>query len=82
MQHIAKIVGFSETAFVLKSNNADFKVKFFTPHSEVDLCGHATIATLYLLANKGIIRVGGYTQETKAGVLKVENHEDGTIYMH
>lgn len=82
MQHIAKIVGFSETAFVLKSNNADFKVKFFTPYAEVDLCGHATIATFYLLANKGIIRVGEYTQETKAGVLKVENHEDGKIYMH
>ncbi len=82
MQHIAKIVGFSETAFVQKSNSADFRVKFFTPHGEVDLCGHATIATFYLLAYKGIIDNGEYTQETKAGLLKVENHKNETIYMY
>ncbi len=82
MQKIAEKVGFSETAFVKKSNNADFKVDFFTPNAEVDLCGHATIATFYLLANKGIIKVGQYTQETKAGVLKVECRNDNIIYMN
>jgi PhzF family phenazine biosynthesis protein len=72
MQKVAAKVGFSETAFVKKSNSADFKVVFFTPNGEVDLCGHATIATFYLLANKGIVQAGKYTQETKAGVLKEE----------
>ena len=42
MLNIANQVGFSETAFVHKSNKATFKVRFFTPNSEVDLCGHAT----------------------------------------
>ncbi len=82
MQKIAKKVGFSETAFVQKSNNADFKVIFFTPNGEVDLCGHATVAVFYLLAEKGIIQAGEYTQETKAGILKVECRGDGVIYMN
>lgn len=82
MQKIASKVGFSETAFVKKSNNADFNVSFFTPNEQVDLCGHATIATFFLLANKGIIQTGEYTQETKAGILKVECRNDNVIYMN
>ena len=49
MPTIAKEVGYSETAFIMKSLNADFKVRFFTPVAEVDLCGHATIASFNLL---------------------------------
>jgi PhzF family phenazine biosynthesis protein len=82
MQKIAKKVGLSETAFVQNSDNADYKVTFFTPDGEVDLCGHATVAVFYLLANKGIIQTGEYTQETKAGILKVECKNDGSIYMN
>lgn len=82
MRKIAAKVGFSETAFIQKSNKADFKVRFFTPNEEVDLCGHATIALFYLLSNKGLIELGVYTQETKAGILKVENKQDGTILMN
>lgn len=76
MLKIAKDIGFSETAFVSKSNIADFKVKFFTPVEEVPLCGHATIATFNLLRNKKIIKPGTYTQETKAGVLKLDVKDD------
>ncbi|AWI06453.1 PhzF family phenazine biosynthesis protein [Clostridium drakei] len=82
MQKVAEKVGFSETAFIKKSNKADFKVKFFTPNKEVDLCGHATIGTFYLLASKGIIKSGQYTQETKAGILKVECRNNNMIYMN
>jgi PhzF family phenazine biosynthesis protein len=82
MQRIAKKVGFSETAFVLKSDKADFKVQFFTPNGEVDLCGHATIATFFLMAKLELIQVGKYTQETKAGVLNIKVRPDGTIFMN
>jgi len=82
MQKIAKKVGLSETAFIQNSDMADYKVTFFTPNEEVDLCGHATVAVFYLLANKGIIQTGEYTQETKAGILKVECKNDGSIYMN
>jgi len=79
---VAKKIGFPETAFIQKSDKADFKVRFFTPSAEVDLCGHATIATFYLLADKQIISVGKYTQETKAGVLSIEILENKTVFMN
>ncbi len=79
MQKIAGEMNLSETAFVQgggQSGPADFEVRFFTPVSEVDLCGHATIGAFWLLAELGVIsrklpdvRV---TQETKAGVLPVD----------
>jgi PhzF family phenazine biosynthesis protein len=80
MLTIAKEVGYSETAFIMKSLNADFKVKFFTPVAEVDLCGHATIASFNLLRDLHLINKGHYTQETKAGVLQLEIH-DNLVYM-
>jgi PhzF family phenazine biosynthesis protein len=82
MQKIAQEVGFSETAFVSKSDKADFKVQFFTPNGEVDLCGHATIATFFLMAKLELIKVGKYTQETKAGVLNIEVKPNGAIFMN
>lgn len=76
MLKIAKEVGYSETAFVSKSDVANYKVRFFTPVNEVSLCGHATIATFNLLRDKKLIDLGMYTQETKAGILKLEVKED------
>jgi PhzF family phenazine biosynthesis protein len=76
MQEIAKEVNYSETAFVLKSDKADFKVRFFTPTSEVNLCGHATIATFNLLRDLDFIKPGIYKQETKAGILSLDVRED------
>ena len=80
MQSIAHDLGYSETAFVMKSKVADFKVRFFTPLNEVDLCGHATIATFHVLKELKIIKPGFYTQETKAGILKLHILDD-EIYM-
>ena len=81
MQDMAKKVGFSETAFVMKSDVADFRVRFFTPSNEVDLCGHATIATFKLLLLTERIHTGTYKQETLAGILSVEALADGGILM-
>ncbi|WP_434289976.1 PhzF family phenazine biosynthesis protein, partial [Clostridium botulinum] len=53
MKKVAGIIGFSETAFVMNSDLADFKVRFFTPNEEVDICGHATIATFSTLLSQG-----------------------------
>ena len=76
MQEIAKVVGYSETAFVSKSEVSDFKVRFFTPTAEVDLCGHATIATFNLLRDLGLVDNGLYSQETKAGILNIDIRKD------
>lgn len=79
-KYISKVIGFSETAFVSKSKNADFKVSFFTPKEEVDFCGHATVATYFLLLNKKIIQKNTeYTQELKAGILKIFVNQDTSI---
>jgi len=82
MRKIAAILGFSETAFVLQSNAADFKVRFFTPNEEVDLCGHATIATYYTMASLGLVKPGRYKQETKVGILGIKIKEDNSIMMN
>ena len=81
MQKTAARIGFSETAFVQKSAAADFKVRFFTPAAEVDLCGHATIAVFSLLFGLRRIQAGKHSQETKAGILGVEVQKDGTVFM-
>jgi trans-2,3-dihydro-3-hydroxyanthranilate isomerase len=78
MQQIAREVNCSETAFVLQPTvpEADFRLRWFTPTQEVDLCGHATIAALHALAQEGRFNLQrGTTQllylETRSGVLKV-----------
>ncbi|HBS45806.1 MAG TPA: PhzF family phenazine biosynthesis protein [Paenibacillus sp.] len=82
MRKIAAILGFSETAFVLQSNMADFKVRFFTPNEEVDLCGHATIATFYTMSSLNLLKQGKYNQETRAGILGIEIHNDNFVMMN
>lgn len=75
-QSIAKKIGLSETAFVKQIDENNFDVSFFTPICEVDLCGHATIATFYYLAILGKIKGNSETkkvyQNTKAGKLEIE----------
>jgi PhzF family phenazine biosynthesis protein len=50
MQKIALENNLSETAFVIKEENK-FKIRWFTPLSEVDLCGHATLASAFVIFN-------------------------------
>lgn len=83
---IAGKLGFSESAFIQKSKIADYKVRFFTSTQEVDLCGHATIATFHVLIQNRLITFSGAdsvqkTQETKAGVLSVTCFPSGLIMM-
>lgn len=83
MQRIAREVNVSETAFIQpdREGDAQFEVRFFTPHTEVDLCGHATVASFWTLAALGVIERRAQTtissQRTKAGVLPVEVHYSG-----
>jgi len=80
-QAIARELGASETAFVLPSDRADRRLRFFTPTTEVDLCGHATVASHALLAAEGLLATGDHTVETAAGVLDVAVEADGTVWM-
>lgn len=76
MLTIAASVGFSETAFVLPSHTADFRIRFFKPGHEVDLCGHATMATVYALKMNGFVGETQIKIETRAGVLLIQIREE------
>ena len=73
---ISLMVGFAETAFVSKTDKADYKLEYFTPKEEVDLCGHATIATFTILKHLGYVTNKEYKIETKRGILSVELIDD------
>jgi PhzF family phenazine biosynthesis protein len=81
MQTIANEMAVSETAFFGESDEADRRVRYFTPTTEVDLCGHATIASHAHLLDDGVIEPGTHSLETNVGVLEIEVEEDGTVWM-
>lgn len=79
-QTIATEVGLSETVFVTPSEKADWRLEYFTPAAEVELCGHATIATFALKhAMEGV--TGNLVIETLAGLLEVSVEDDGRVMM-
>jgi PhzF family phenazine biosynthesis protein len=84
MIYITKQLNVSETAFVFPSNIANFKIRFFSPSIEVDLCGHATIATFFTMGLEELFNKKQnleLIQETKAGILPVtiEYFDDGSV---
>lgn len=90
MQKIASELKQSETAFIYRLDKDIYQVRFFTPVEEVDLCGHATIASFWTKAKKGYIdplEEGRKTivQHTKAGILSVyldyQNYEIQKVTM-
>ena len=58
MQNVAAEMNLSETAFLLKQKDG-WSLRWFTPKVEVDLCGHATLATAHVLAETGLLKNGG-----------------------
>ncbi|SME37519.1 putative isomerase YddE [Bacillus mobilis] len=73
MQRIAEKVGFNETSFVLSSEVADIRMRFFTPGFEMDLCGHGTVGTIFALRERGLLEEkSNLTIETKAGILPIQ----------
>ena len=81
MQAIAARLGFSETAFVVFSGTSRHKIRFFTPENEVALCGHATIASYFLLFHLGQIQAGPFVMETLAGEQAVSVDTTGSVGM-
>lgn len=80
MRAIARELNASETAFLLSSEEADRRIRFFTPTGEISLCGHATVAAHAWLAEEGHLTDGTYTLETAVGELEVEL-DDGIVWM-
>lgn len=59
MQAIAKEMNLSETAFVLRSEVADVRARYFTPAAEIPMAGHPTIATIFALFETGRLMSSG-----------------------
>lgn len=76
MQALAAELKHSETAFVKANGERSFRVRYFTPEGEVDLCGHATIATFTVLREEGVIGPGTYNASTLAGELAIQVSEE------
>ena len=74
MQKIARELNNSETAFIFQSSEDiyDVEVRFFTPTSEVPICGHATIAAHYACAIENHMETTRIYQKTGAGILPVD----------
>ncbi|MBQ6290435.1 MAG: PhzF family isomerase [Clostridia bacterium] len=82
MQRIAREMNNSETAFIFPSNSPDYdvEVRFFTPTTEVPICGHATVAAHYVYALENQFGSRRVRQKTKAGILPVDIIQSGDDY--
>src|SRR5512141_2047978 len=59
MQNVAAEMNLSETAFILPEKDGTFGIRWCTPTIEVDLCGHATLASSHVLLETGMVKPDG-----------------------
>ena len=78
MQQIAMENNLSETVFFVPSQNknADFEIRWFTPEVEINLCGHATLASAYVLFNMLDFDKQEIRFSSLSGILKVTKEND------
>ena len=81
MRGIAESYG-HEAGFVLKPTDpkrADIRYRFFVPRHEMEMCGHGTLGTTWLLAREGLLKPGEVRVETLSGVVKTRISESGSV---
>lgn len=81
LQNIAIENNLSETAFFIpsKDTNADFDLRWFMPGGEVDLCGHATLATAFVAFEEMSFAKDLITFSSRSGLLTVEQTSEGLL---
>jgi PhzF family phenazine biosynthesis protein len=81
MQAVAGEMNVAETAYLVRRDDGAFDLRWFTPTVEVDLCGHATLASAHVLWDEGILPTDQRARfHTKSGVLTAWR-DDGAIRM-
>ena len=75
MQNIAFENNLAETAFLVQNNNG-FELRWFTPECEIDLCGHATLASAFVLMNLVETSQDEIIFNTKSGKLTVSRDKE------
>lgn len=79
MQAVAREVNASETAFVL-AQGTDFQLRWFSPVVEIDLCGHATLASAHVLWESGKLDLSIPARfHTRSGPLTCVRHDDWIV---
>ena len=82
MQKTAAELRYSETVFIKQLSRNEFHLRYFTPTSEVDLCGHATIGAFHSIANSGLLgdqKNPILLAHTKAGDIRIYIKEDSVL---
>lgn len=70
MQSVALEMNLSETAYLVKREDGSYDLRWFTPATEVDLCGHATLASAHALWESGQLKAGEVARfHTRSGLL-------------
>lgn len=81
MQQLARELNLSETAFLTRRAGG-FDLRWFTPAVEVDLCGHATLASAHVLWEAGLLAPEEEARfHTRSGVLTAQRESSGWIVM-
>ncbi|WP_228527698.1 PhzF family phenazine biosynthesis protein [Pararhodonellum marinum] len=81
MQQLASEFNLSETAFVQYLDYGKFNLRWFTPKQEVNLCGHATLASAFIMFEEGLIEENDtIVFETLSGKIEVSKNK-GAIQM-
>ena len=75
MMNIARENNFSETAFIVPDNSGKYNLRWFTPGGEIDLCGHATLASAYVML-RFYVDADEITFSTLSGDLTVKKHNE------
>jgi len=81
MQKIANENNLAETAYIVKAAPGKYDLRWFTPESEVDLCGHATLATAWLIFAELDPELKSVAFQTRSGTLTVDRGRDGNHIM-
>ncbi len=83
MQQLAVENNLSETVFFVPAATAaaDYDIRWFTPAVEINLCGHATLASAYILYSRLGFNKPSLKFNSKSGVLTITKKEDGIITM-
>lgn len=75
MMKIAGEMNLSETAFVIKGS--ELKIRWFTPNSEVNLCGHATLSAAHILWQEGLVENSTIIFKSRSGPLTITKNRKG-----
>jgi PhzF family phenazine biosynthesis protein len=81
MQRIAGENNLSETAFFVRTAPGRYDLRWFTPRVEVDLCGHATLASAWLIFKQLAPKLKTVSFQTRSGELTVKRAKGGALSM-